>query len=125
MDLAYVDKLAKDNKGVKYLLVRQVLFDRTVDAKGKKTKDSKEIVRAFLTMITIKSRPKKIGLTKDQKLLESSKNCVKLKDYKFTLQWVRPRPHLLNEQYDPWKIYFTVTWKTMESITFTNWLISL
>ena len=42
MDLAYVDKLAKDNNGVKYLLVRQDLFDRTVDAKGMKTKDSKE-----------------------------------------------------------------------------------
>ena len=33
MDLAYVDKLAKDNNGVKYLLVRQDLFDRTVDVK--------------------------------------------------------------------------------------------
>ena len=31
-DLTYVDKLAKDNNGVKYLLVRQDLFDRTVDA---------------------------------------------------------------------------------------------
>ena len=44
MDLAYVDKLAKDNYGVKYLLVGQDLFDRTVDAKGMKTKDSKETV---------------------------------------------------------------------------------
>ena len=59
MDLAYVDKLAKDKNGVKYLLVRQDLFDRTVDAKGMKTKDSKETVRAFLTMITKKNRPKK------------------------------------------------------------------
>ena len=33
MDLAYVDKLPKGNNGVKYLLVRQDLFDRTVDAK--------------------------------------------------------------------------------------------
>ena len=47
MDLAYVDKLAKDNKGVKYFLVRQDLFDRTVDAKGMKTKDSKETICAF------------------------------------------------------------------------------
>ena len=31
MDLAYVDKLAKNNNGVKYLLVRQDLFDRTMD----------------------------------------------------------------------------------------------
>ena len=54
MDLAYVDKLPKDNNGVKYLLVRQDLFDGTVDAKGMKTKDSKETVRAFLTMITKK-----------------------------------------------------------------------
>ena len=33
MDLAYVDKLAKENNSVKYLLVRQDLFDRTVNAK--------------------------------------------------------------------------------------------
>ena len=52
MDLAYVDKLAKDNNSVKFLLVRQDLFDRTKDAKGKKTKDSRETVRAFLTIIT-------------------------------------------------------------------------
>ena len=59
MDSAYVDKLAKDHNGVKYLLVRQDLFDRTVDAKGMKTKSSEETVRAFLTMITKKYRPKK------------------------------------------------------------------
>ena len=50
MDLVYVDKLAKDKNGVKYLLVRQDLFDGTVDAKTMKTKDSKQTVRAFLTM---------------------------------------------------------------------------
>ena len=37
-NLAHVDKLAKNNNGVKYLLVRQELIDRTVDAKGMKTK---------------------------------------------------------------------------------------
>ena len=46
MDLAYVDK------GVKYLLVRQDLFDRTKEAKRLETKDSKEMVSAFFTMIT-------------------------------------------------------------------------
>ena len=63
MDLAYVDELAKDNNGVKYLLVRQELFDRTVDARGLK-KDSKETVGAFLTMITKKNRPKKVWVDK-------------------------------------------------------------
>ena len=43
MDLAYVDKLAKENNGVKYLLVRQDLFDRTVNAKGMKKKTHKKL----------------------------------------------------------------------------------
>ena len=61
MDLANVDKLGKDINGVKYLLVRQDLFDRTVDAKGRKTKDSKETVKTFSKVITKMNRPKKIG----------------------------------------------------------------
>ena len=64
MDLAYVDKLAKDNNGVKHLLVRHDLFDRTVDADGLKTKDSKETVRAFLSKITERNCPRKIWLDK-------------------------------------------------------------
>ena len=52
MHLTYVDKFANDKKGVKYLLVHQVLFDGTVDAKGMKTEDSKETVKIFSHMIT-------------------------------------------------------------------------
>ena len=59
MDQAYVDKLAKDNDGVKYLLVRRDLFDRTVDAKGMKTKDSKETVKTISKMVTKKNIPNK------------------------------------------------------------------
>ena len=59
MDLVFVDKLAKDNNGVKYLLIRQDMFDRMVDAKGVKAKDSEETVKFFSKMITIKNRPKK------------------------------------------------------------------
>ena len=47
MDLADVDKLAKDQNGVKYLLVGQDLFGKTVDAKGMNTKDSNETVKTF------------------------------------------------------------------------------
>ena len=64
MDLAYVDKLAKENNGLKYLLFRQDLFDRTVTAKGMKTKDSQETVKAFSSMITKTNRPKKIWVDK-------------------------------------------------------------
>ena len=56
--------MAKENNGVKYLLVRQDLFDRTVNAKGMKTKDSQEIVKAFSSMTTKRSRPKKIWIDK-------------------------------------------------------------
>ena len=59
MDIAYFDKLAKDKKGVKYLLVRHDLSDRTVDEKGMKTKESKEKVKTFSKLITKKNRPKK------------------------------------------------------------------
>ena len=57
MGLPNVNKLAKDNNGVKH---RQDLFNRTVDAKGMKTKDSQELIPAFWTMIKNKNRPKKI-----------------------------------------------------------------
>ena len=65
-DLAYVEKLTKDNIGVIYLLVRQDLFDRTLDAKGMKTRDSKETVKTFPKMITQKNRPKNLGRSGDR-----------------------------------------------------------
>ena len=61
MDSAYVDKLAKDKNGVKYLLVRQDFLERTVNAKGMKKKDSKKTVQMISKMITKKSRPTKSG----------------------------------------------------------------
>ena len=74
MDLAYVDKLARENNGVKYLLVRQDLFDRTVNARGMKTKDSQETVKAFSSMITKRNRPKKIWVDKGTEFPEAFKN---------------------------------------------------
>ena len=62
MDLAYVDKLAKEISGVKYPLVRQYLFDRTVHAEGMQTEDSKETVCAFPTM-NKKIVPKNLGFS--------------------------------------------------------------
>ena len=61
MDLAFVDKLAKDNNRVKYLLVRQDMFDKTVDAKRMKTNQSKETVKIFPKMITKRIEQRKLG----------------------------------------------------------------
>ena len=75
-DLACVDKLAKDNNLEEYFLFRQDLFDRTVDAKGMKTKDSKETVRAFLSLITKKNLLQKIWVDKGTELAgEFKKLC--------------------------------------------------
>ena len=59
IDLLNLEKLAKDINGVKYLLVHQEMFDRTVDAKTMKTNGFKETVGAFLTMITKENQFKK------------------------------------------------------------------
>ena len=64
MEFSYVDKFAKENNGVKYLLVFQDLFDIIVNAKRMKTKDSQETVKAFSSMITKRIRAKKIWVDK-------------------------------------------------------------
>ena len=82
MDLAYVDKLAKDKTGVKYLLVPQDLFDRTVDAEEMKSKDSEETFRAFLSMITKKNRPNKFWVDKGTEVAGEFKKLCKAEGIK-------------------------------------------
>ena len=74
MDLAYVDELSKDNNCVKYLLVHQDLFDRTVDVKGMKAKDSKEAAKTFSKMITKRNRPNKIWVDQGTEVAGEFKN---------------------------------------------------
>ena len=86
MDLAYVDKLANDNRGIKYFLVRQDVFDKTIDVRGLKTKDSKEALRAFTQMITKRKRPQRFGLTREKNLLVNLKSFATEKEYRFIQQ---------------------------------------
>ena len=64
MDLAIVYDLVRYNNGVKNLLVRQVMFDRTMDAGRMKTKDSKNTEYIFNSDYK-RNRPNKIWV--DQK----------------------------------------------------------
>ena len=100
MDQAYVHKLAKTNSGVKYLLNRRDLFDRTVDEKRMKKKDSKETRKAFSTKHYKKESSQKNPFKRWQSVLGRLKNSLMLKGYKSGLQSVRPRLFLLNVQYD-------------------------
>ena len=59
LDLAYADKQAEDKKGVTFLLVRQNLIERSVDAKRTETNESKVTLRALLKMITKQNWPEK------------------------------------------------------------------
>ena len=67
------------------LLVRQDLFDRTVNPKGMKTKDSQETVKAFSSMITKKNRPKKIWVDKGTEFATAYKKFCAAEAIEFTL----------------------------------------
>ena len=54
MDLAFVDKLASQNKGVKYLLVAVDVFSRFVRVQTIKTKYAKDTLQAFKKLISQK-----------------------------------------------------------------------
>ena len=102
MDVGYVDKLAKDKIGVKFLLVRQGLFDRTVDAKGMKTKVSIEMVCAFFTMITKKMTHKSFGRQRNRICWRIKERYAKLKEYKLTLSlWIQVLSKFVSIRYNP------------------------
>ena len=62
---------------MKYLLVRQDVFGRIVDAKGMKTKDCKETVRVFLTIMRKKNCPKTVWVDKGAEFAgEFKKQCI-------------------------------------------------
>ena len=121
MDLAYVDKLAKENNDVKFLLVRQDLFDRTVDAKGMKIKDSQETVKALSSMNSKKNRPNEIWLDKGTVFAGVlTKFCIADGTQVYSTM-NETKAALLNVQYDHWKMFFTVTWKILYTSKYTNY----
>ena len=100
MDLAYVDKLEKENNGVMYLLVPQDLFDRTVNAKGMKTKDSQETMKALSSMITKRKRPKKIWVDKGTKFAGAFKKFCAAEGIQIYPTMSETKAALLNVQYE-------------------------
>ena len=65
------------------------MFDRTVDAKGMKTKDSKETVKTFSKMITTKTRPKEIWVDQGTEFAGEFKNFCSaegIKNYSTTIE---------------------------------------
>ena len=75
LDLAHVEKLAKYNRNIKYLLVAVDCLSRYLRVEPMKTKYATEAAEAFKKMIKNK-QPEKYGLTMVQNFLEHSNNCV-------------------------------------------------
>ena len=64
MDLTFVDKLASQNKGVKYLLVAVDVLLRFVRVQTMKTEYAKDTLQAFKKMISHKNTPEKLWVDK-------------------------------------------------------------
>ena len=122
LDLAYVDKLARENNGVKYLLVRQDLFDRTVNAKGMKTKDSQETVRAFSSMINKRNRPEKIWVDKGAEFAGTSKKFCAAEGIQVYSTMSETKVAFAERTIRSLKIVFAVTWRFLDTSIYTNYL---
>ena len=72
IDSAKIDKIAKSNNGVKC-----ILFERTVDAKGIKTKGTKEMVCEILTMNRKKNWTKNFWMHKEKEFAGEFKKLCK------------------------------------------------
>ena len=57
MDLAFLDKLASQNNGVKYLLVSIDIFSRLVRVQTRKTKNAKDNLQASKKWFLEKNTP--------------------------------------------------------------------
>ena len=63
IDLAYVDKLAKYNNGVKYLLVAVDVLSRKLRVEPMRSKTAEETAKTFARMTSM-TKPKKVGSDK-------------------------------------------------------------
>ena len=101
MDLAYTDNLAKEKNGVKFSLVRQDLFDdRSVNAKGMKTKDSQETVKSLSSIITKRNRSKKVWVDKGTEFAGAFKTFCAAEGIQVYSTMKETMSALLNVQYD-------------------------
>ena len=123
-DLAYVDELAKDNKGVKYLLVRQDLSHRAADAKVMKTKNYKETFWAFSYIITKKNDSRKYWVHKGTEFAGKFKKVCSGEGIQISSTMTETKPAFTERTIKTLKMFFTVTWKIMDTITLAYCLSS-
>ena len=122
MGFVYVDKLSKNKNGVKYLLVRQDLFDRTVNAKGMKTKDSQETVKAFSSTITKKNLLKKLWVDKGTQFAGACKKFCAAEGIQVYCTMSETKAAFVERRKPSLKKIFTVTWRILDTSIYTIYL---
>ena len=122
IDVAYVDKLAKYNNGVKYLLVAVDVFSRFLCVVPMRSKSAPDAAKAFEKMIE-KVQPQKLWSDKGTEFKGAFKNlCDKRGIATYTTASETSQP-LQRETFVHLKISCTNTWKTNgHIITSANYL---
>ena len=81
MYLAHVDKLAKENGAIKYILVSVDIFSRFVRVQPFKDKTAKSTKQAFIKMLTTEVQPKKIWVDEGTEFEASFRSYCKAIDF--------------------------------------------
>ena len=79
--MAFVDKLASQNNGLKYLLVAVDIFSRFVRVQTMKKKYAKGTLQAFRKMISRKNTPEKLLVVKGTEYGGTFKTICKETDH--------------------------------------------
>ena len=87
MNLAFIENLAGDKDGDKYLFIDRDMFDRTRDTRGKKTKGSKD----FLKTILKKNLSQEIDRKKKRRSMTG--DCWKVHNFFVLLRVLSYIPH--------------------------------
>ena len=111
VDVAYMDKIAQHNNGVKYLLVAVDVLSRYLRVQPMKTLYAKDAVEAFKKMIKQK-KPERVWTDKGSEFKgEFKKFCEKKERFIYIQQKTKPSRHLLRGLFDRSKLLFTNTWR--------------
>ena len=124
LDLAHVDKLAKYNRDVKYLLVAVDCLSRYLRVEPLKTKNATETAKAFQNMIKHK-QPQKLGWMMVLSFWELSKHSATNEEFICIVLSAKRSLRLPKETSGHLKIIFTDIWrKNGRILILTIWINS-
>ena len=109
VDVAYMDKVAQHNNGVKYLLVAVDVLSRYLRVQPMKALYAKDAVEAFKKMIK-KKQPEKVWTDKGSEFKGDFKKFCE-KEFIYIQQKAKPSRHLQRGTFARLKTSFTNIWK--------------